>query len=136
MVNYCVCFGCTNSSLTGHRVHRFPNRKTAGVIFRAWVHFVQLKRRDFSTASATRNAVVCGAHFRPEDYNPGDLREYMMGCRSKQQVRLLPEAVPSVTTASSGPLSGAPPAGHGSGRHSALRKRGRKRIVSLISNIC
>ena len=27
MVNYCVCGGCTNSSLSGHRVHRFPNRE-------------------------------------------------------------------------------------------------------------
>ncbi len=27
MVNYCVCGDCTNSSLSGHRVHRFPNEK-------------------------------------------------------------------------------------------------------------
>ncbi len=27
MVNYCVCGDCTNSSLSGNRVHRFPNEK-------------------------------------------------------------------------------------------------------------
>ncbi len=27
MVNYCVCGGCTNPSLSRHRVHRFPNEK-------------------------------------------------------------------------------------------------------------
>uniref|UniRef100_A0A671TXC6 THAP-type domain-containing protein n=1 Tax=Sparus aurata TaxID=8175 RepID=A0A671TXC6_SPAAU len=90
MVNYCVCGGCTNSSLSGHRVHRFPDRKKNGAIFRAWVRFVQLKRRDFSSASATKNAVVCG---------------FNVGCRSKNQVRLTPGAVPSVPTASAGPLS-------------------------------
>uniref|UniRef100_A0A671TXE1 THAP-type domain-containing protein n=1 Tax=Sparus aurata TaxID=8175 RepID=A0A671TXE1_SPAAU len=89
MVNYCVCGGCTNSSLSGHRVHRFPDRKKNGAIFRAWVRFVQLKRRDFSSASATKNAVVCG---------------FNVGCRSKNQVRLTPGAVPSVPTASAGPL--------------------------------
>ncbi len=47
MVNYCVCGGCTNSSHTGHRVHRFPNKEKKGAIFRAWVRFVQVKRRDF-----------------------------------------------------------------------------------------
>ncbi|KAL1268770.1 hypothetical protein QQF64_034133 [Cirrhinus molitorella] len=41
MVNYCVCGGCTNSSLSGHRVHRFPCKKRDGAIFRAWVRFVQ-----------------------------------------------------------------------------------------------
>lgn len=132
MVNYCVCFGCTNSSLSGHRVHRFPNRRTTGDIFRAWVHFVRLKRPDFSSASATRNAVVCGAHFRPEDYNPGDVRGYMMGCRSKTQIRLLPWAVPSVSTTS----AGAPPAVQGSGRHSRPRRRARKCTVSLVSDTC
>lgn len=142
MVNYCVCGGCTNSSLSGHRVHRFPNRKKNGAIFRAWVRFVQLKRRDFSSASATKNAVVCGAHFRPEDYHPSDLLEFNVGCRSKNQVRLIPGAVPSVPTASAGPLSAAAAGaaaggrhGHGSGRDSARRKR-ELCTVSLVSNIC
>uniref|UniRef100_A0A671TX51 THAP-type domain-containing protein n=1 Tax=Sparus aurata TaxID=8175 RepID=A0A671TX51_SPAAU len=114
MVNYCVCGGCTNSSLSGHRVHRFPDRKKNGAIFRAWVRFVQLKRRDFSSASATKNAVVCG---------------FNVGCRSKNQVRLTPGAVPSVPTASAGPLSAAAAGaaaggrhGHGSGRDSARLK--------------
>lgn len=142
MVNYCVCGGCTNSSLSGHRVHRFPDRKKNGAIFRAWVRFVQLKRRDFSSASATKNAVVCGAQFRPEDYHPSDLLEFNVGCRSKNQVRLTPGAVPSVPTASAGPLSAAAAGaaaggrhGHGSGRDSARRKR-ELCTVSLVSNIC
>ncbi|KAL1250747.1 hypothetical protein QQF64_018543 [Cirrhinus molitorella] len=49
MVNYCVCGGCTNSSLSGHRVNRFPCKKRDGAIFRAWVRFVQVKRRNFTT---------------------------------------------------------------------------------------
>ncbi len=65
MVNYCVCGGCTNSSLSGHRVHRFPNKEKKGAIFRACVRFVQVKRRDFTSASASKNTVVCSVHFRP-----------------------------------------------------------------------
>ena len=37
MVYHCVCAGCTNSSLSGHRVHSFPNRKRTGASFRSWV---------------------------------------------------------------------------------------------------
>ncbi len=64
MVNDCVCGGCTNSSLSGHRVHRFPNKEKKGAIFRAWVRFVLVKRRDFTSASASKNVVVCSVHFR------------------------------------------------------------------------
>lgn len=63
MLNYCVCTGCTNSSLSGHRVHCFPDRKRSGVSFCAWVRFVQVKRRDFTASPVTINAVVCSAHF-------------------------------------------------------------------------
>ncbi len=75
MVNYCVCGGCTNSSLSGHRVHGFPNQKKDGAVFWAWVRFVQVKRRDFTSASASKNAVVCSDHFTPEDYHPGDMMQ-------------------------------------------------------------
>ena len=103
---------------------------------------MQLKRRDFSSASATKNAVVRGAHFRLEDYHPRDRLEFNVGCRSKNQMPLTPGAVPSVPTASSGPLSAAAAGaaaggrhGHGSGRDSARRKR-ELRTLSLVSNIC
>ncbi|KAG1963589.1 lethal(3)malignant brain tumor-like protein 2 [Pimephales promelas] len=106
MVNYCVCGGCTNSNLTGHRVHRFPSKKKDGAVFRAWVRFVQVKRRDFTSASVTQNAVVCRFHFRQDDYDPSDIMKFKMGCRSKKQVRLKAGAVPSVHAApSSGPSS-------------------------------
>ncbi len=57
MVNFCVSAGCTNSSLLGHRVHR------NGASFHPRVHAVQVKRRDFTPASVTKNVVVCSAHF-------------------------------------------------------------------------
>ncbi len=79
MVNYCVCAGCTNSTLSGHGVHSFPSRKRSGASFRAWVRFVQVKRRDFTAASATKNTVICSAHFRPENYLPGVMMEFRMG---------------------------------------------------------
>ncbi len=101
MVNYCVCGGCTNSGLSGHRVHRFPNKKRHGAIFRAWVRFVQVKRQDFIISSVSKNSVVCMVHFRQEDYRPDDMMEFNMGCKSKNQVRLRAGAVPSVHTAHS-----------------------------------
>ncbi len=86
-------------------MHRFPNKKRHGAaIFRAWVRFVQVKRRDFTSASVSKNSVVCSVHFRQEDYRPDDMMEFNMGCKSKNQVRLRAGAVPSVHTAhSSGP---------------------------------
>ncbi|KAL1251807.1 hypothetical protein QQF64_019603 [Cirrhinus molitorella] len=66
--------------------HRFPCKKRDGAIFRAWVRFVQVKRRDFTTASASKNAVVCSVHFRPDDYHPGDVMQFNMGCRSRDRV--------------------------------------------------
>ncbi|XP_026144607.1 zinc finger MYM-type protein 4 isoform X1 [Carassius auratus] len=101
MVNYCVYGGCTNCSQSGHRVHRFPDKKKHGDIFSAWVRFVQAKRRNFTSASATKNAVVCSVHFTPEDYRPEDIMEVNMGCKSKNQVRLRVDAVPSVHIAAS-----------------------------------
>lgn len=108
MVNYCVCAYCTNSSLSGHRVHTFPLRKSnGGGVFRAWVRFVQVRRRDFNAASVGKNSVVCGAHFREEDYVPGDMIEFRMGFRSQDRVRLIPGAVPSVHSALSVPSTSA-----------------------------
>ncbi len=135
MVNYCVCGGCTNSSLSGHGVHRFPNRKKNGAIFRAWVRFVQLKRRDFTAASATSNAVVCGFHFRPEDYQASDVMEFNMGCRSKTPVRLTPGAVPSVHTASSAQLSEAGSGCADGGRRGRGPARRKLCTVSVFSKI-
>ncbi|KAK2906476.1 hypothetical protein Q8A67_005461 [Cirrhinus molitorella] len=71
-----------------------------------------VKRRDFTTASATKNAVVCSVHFRPDDYHPGDVMQFNMGCRSRDRVRLRPGAAPSVHTAAS---SGPPPSSTGEG---------------------
>ncbi|XP_065114768.1 uncharacterized protein [Paramisgurnus dabryanus] len=96
MVNHCVCGGCTNSSRSGHRVFRFPNKTKDAAIFRAWVRFVQLRRRDFTSASVSKNAVVCSAHFRSEDYRAGDIMECNMGYRGKNCVRLRAGAIPWV----------------------------------------
>ncbi|XP_033965019.1 myoneurin isoform X1 [Pseudochaenichthys georgianus] len=114
MVSHCVCAGCSNSSLSGYRVHNFPNRKRTAASFRSWVRFVQAKRRDFTTASATKNAVVCGAHFRQEDYDAGDLMQFRMGYRSQDRVRLITSAVPSIHPASlSAPVAAAAAAAGG-----------------------
>ena len=118
---------CQDTESTG-----FLTGEKNGAISCAWVCFVQLKRRDFSSVSATKNAVMCGAHFRPEDYHPSDLLEFNVGCRSKNQVRLTPGAVPSVPTASSGPLSAAAAGAAAGGRHG----HGSLRTLSLVSNMC
>lgn len=113
MVNSCVCFGCNNSNLSGHRVHRFPNKKHKD--FRAWIRFVQAKRSNFAASSVTRHTVVCEKHFTPDSYNQGDLMEFRMGFRRKEWVRLANGAVPSVHAS--------PPAKSGGSRESAPRKR-------------
>uniref|UniRef100_A0A4W6DT53 THAP domain-containing protein 1 n=1 Tax=Lates calcarifer TaxID=8187 RepID=A0A4W6DT53_LATCA len=106
MPNYCVCAGCRNSSLSGHRVHSFPDRTKNSDCFNAWLSFVQKRRRDFTAASVTRNAVVCSAHFRKEDYVPGDVMALRMGCRTQNRVRLIPVAVPSIHAADPGSAAG------------------------------
>lgn len=50
----------------------------------------------FTAASVTKNVVVCGGHFRGEDYISGDTMEFRMVFRRKDRVRLIPCAVPSV----------------------------------------
>ncbi len=92
---------------------------------------MQVKRRDFTSASASKNSVGCSVHFRLEDYHPSDMMEFNMGCRSKNQVRLRAGAVPSVHSASpSGPptacgsAAGGKHDGHASVRDAARRKRG------------
>ncbi|XP_034006011.1 myoneurin isoform X1 [Trematomus bernacchii] len=122
MVYHCVCAGCTNSSLSGYRVHTFPNRKRTGASFRSWVRFVQAERWDFTTASATKNAVVCGAHFRQEDYEAGDLMQFRMGYRSQDRVRLIASAVPSIHPASLSAPVAAAAAGGGSDGQGSVRK--------------
>ena len=93
MVNFCVCAGCTNSSLSGHKTHIFPKKETAA--FRSWVRFVQVKRADFTASSVKeKHTVICSAHFREEDYVPGDLIAEKMGF--KKTVRLVAGAVPSI----------------------------------------
>ncbi|KAL2099602.1 hypothetical protein ACEWY4_003996 [Coilia grayii] len=95
MVNYCVCAGCNNTNRTGYRVHDFPKDKA---ILKRWVQFVKFRRADFSMTSVTRNAKICSAHFREEDYDPGDIRMASLGLKRPKQVRLIPTAVPSVHT--------------------------------------
>lgn len=136
MVNYCVCAGCTNSSLSGHRVHHFPSRKNKA--FRSWVRFVQVKRADFTAASVTTHSVVCGAHFTPENYQPGDLLESRMGFRSKDHVRLITDAVPSVHSMESSPPSKLTPdfgAGGTGGPNANVSRNSvqRKRALSRVS---
>ncbi len=92
MVNYCVCGGCTNSSHTGHRVHRFPNKEKKGAIFRAWVRFCAGEetglRKIWWCVVFTLDLIIF------LDNHPGDMMEFNMGCRSKNQVRLRAGAVP------------------------------------------
>ncbi|XP_056449488.1 zinc finger protein 34-like isoform X2 [Gadus chalcogrammus] len=118
MVNCCVCFGCNNSNLSGHRVHRFPNKKDNH--FRAWIRFVQAKRSNFAASSVTRHTVMCEKHFTPDSYNQGDLMESRLGFRRREWVRLANGAVPSVH-------AGLPATSGGSesstSRESARRKR-------------
>jgi len=57
MVNYCVCGGCTNFSLSGHRVQRFNNKKKDAAIFHAGV-FCAGEETDFTSASASKNAFI------------------------------------------------------------------------------
>lgn len=54
---------CRNTSLAGHWVHFFPSRVKTRVSFRAWVCFVQIKRQDFTSASVTKNLIVCGHNY-------------------------------------------------------------------------
>ena len=96
MVNYCVCVGCSNSSKSGHRTFNFPSVKHPK--FRAWVKFVKVKRKDFNARSVTANSVVCGAHFREEDYNASDLMAHSMWLKSASHIKLKTSAVPSIHT--------------------------------------
>ncbi|KAI1891205.1 hypothetical protein AGOR_G00141390 [Albula goreensis] len=97
MVHCCVCANCTNSNLSGHRVHVFPSKRSP--VFNSWLKFVQVTRRNFNTNSInTKHSVVCSAHFLDSDYLEGDVLEYRMGFRTKQRVRLKPNAIPSVHT--------------------------------------
>ncbi|KAJ8280744.1 hypothetical protein GJAV_G00058490 [Gymnothorax javanicus] len=68
---------------------------------------LKVKRRDFTAASVTNTAVVCSAHFKDEDYVPGDLLESRMGFQSQNRVRLIAGAVPSIHTGLSPPSAAA-----------------------------
>ena len=126
MVNCCVCFGCNNSNLSGHRVHRFPNKKDNH--FRAWIRFVQAKRSNFAASSVTRHTVLCEKHFTPDSYNQGDLMELRLGFRWRGWVRLANGAVPSVHASLPATSGGSESS---TSRESARRKR-ELCIVSLI----
>ena len=69
-------------------------------------------------------SVICGAHFRDEDYVQGDVMEHRLGFRALDRVRLIPGAVPSIQ--SPGQMSG-------SARPSAvLHKLGLSRVSVLF----
>lgn len=124
MVNYCVCGGCTNSVLTGHRVHKFP--KKTDPVFRVWVQFVKFRRSDFNATSVSKCSVICSAHFTDKDYATGDLNKFQMGC--KRRIRLLPGAVPTILT----------PTATCVGSRPSERRRSRarqKRELSLVSKL-
>lgn len=66
MPNYCVCAGCTNSSLLG--VHHFPDKKRKGTSFRTWVRFMQVKRQDrVKVIIIIVMVLICMAHFIHEN---------------------------------------------------------------------
>lgn len=126
MVNSCVCFGCNNSNLSGHRVHRFPNKKHKD--FSAWIRFVQAKRSNFAASSLTRHTVVCEKHFTPDSYNQGDLMEFRMGFRRKEWVRLANGAVPSVHAG--------PPAKFGGSEESNVNVNTRRESARRKRELC
>ncbi|CAL8375515.1 unnamed protein product [Arctogadus glacialis] len=126
-MRFCICGGCSNSDLLSDhlRFHSFPDRRKDGAGFRAWVHFVQVKRKDFFFASVTKYSFICAAHFRPEDYVSGDMMEFQMGFRSEKRVRLKAGVVPSIHVAPAA-ASGSATGGsedHGPVRDSTIRKR-------------
>ncbi|CAL8373235.1 unnamed protein product [Arctogadus glacialis] len=134
-MRFCICGGCSNSDLLSDhlRFHSFPDRRKDGAGFRAWVHFVQVKRKDFFFASVTKYSLICAAHFRPEDYVSGDMMEFQMGFRSEKRVRLKAGVVPSIHVAPAA-ASGSATGGsedHGPVRDSTIRKR---ELCTLLGN--
>ena len=126
MVNYCVCAGCKNTCSSGQRMHFFPDRLKNPPTFRAWVHFVQAKRKNFTFSSVTASSMICGAHFKKEDYDTGDWMAMEMGFKSRNQVKLVRDAVPSIHAASVAPV-----AGHSERATSSITKR----RLALVSNL-
>uniref|UniRef100_A0AAV2L2C6 ADAM10 endopeptidase n=1 Tax=Knipowitschia caucasica TaxID=637954 RepID=A0AAV2L2C6_KNICA len=57
------------------------------------------KRKDFTSASVTRNTMICGAHFKQEDYVSSDRMAMEMGFKTSSQVKLVGGAVPSLHAA-------------------------------------
>ncbi|KAL7374847.1 hypothetical protein ABVT39_008008 [Epinephelus coioides] len=122
MVRFCVCGGCTNSRLSGHRGHTFPtNRKSA--TFRAFYPGLHC------SISNEEHGYLWSA-LTLEDYIPGDMMECEMGFRHHNRVRLRVGAVPSLhTAASSAPSSAALPTPLRPGHSSARRKRDLHRVL-------
>ena len=114
MVHSCVCFGCNNSNLSGHRVHRFPNKKDNH--FRAWIRCVQAKRSNFTASSVTRHTVLCEEHFTLDGYNQGDLMELRLGLSQMELCHLCTQVSLPVPATSGGSESS-------TSRESAYRKR-------------
>lgn len=108
-------------------MHFFPDREKSAPTFRAWVHFVQAKRKKFSSNSVSSSSMICGAHFKKEDYDTGDWMAMEMGFKSRSQVRLVQGAVPSIHAAS---LTVASVAGHSKRATSSITKR----RLALVSN--
>ncbi|KAL7398737.1 hypothetical protein ABVT39_014403 [Epinephelus coioides] len=52
-----------------------------------------VRRRDFTAASATKKVVICGVHFTPEDYIPGDMMECEMGFRHHNRLSAISPSV-------------------------------------------
>ncbi|KAA0722076.1 hypothetical protein E1301_Tti009176 [Triplophysa tibetana] len=55
------------------------------ILIPCWI-LLCLKSRDFASASALKNVVVYRIPFTSEDYHPGDMMKFNMGCHSKNQV--------------------------------------------------
>ena len=88
MPKRCVAQFCSNTSKE-QSLHGFP--KDAG-LRRQWVKFVQMKRADFKAPTENSQAVICGAHFKPECFSGGLMAE--MGYKRKRD--LITGSVPTI----------------------------------------
>ena len=101
-MRFCICGGCSNSDLLSDhlRFHSFPDRRKDGAGFRAWVHFVQVKRKDFFFASVTKYTFICAAPLLP-------LRVFVLHCHEWTQSELITCNNPAASHRQHG--SGLPP---------------------------
>jgi len=81
---HCLWASCTNPSLSRNRGHVFSDVAN-GASFPAWIHFVQVKRRDFADAAVTTNKTICGTPFSLENM----YLEILMNSRWHVEARIM-----------------------------------------------